>query len=61
MRRVSRLPLVLILVALLALVLGGVAGQEWRLFERTWFNLKTWWQPAENSMALDRYQVVIEA
>lgn len=61
MRRVSRLSLVLILVALLALVLGGVAGQEWRLFERTWFNLKTWWQPAENSMALDRYQVVIEA
>lgn len=61
MRRVFRLPLILLFVALLALVLGGVAGQEWRLFERTWFNLKTWWQPAENSMALDRYQVAIEA
>lgn len=61
MRRVFRLPIILILVGLLALVLGGVAGQEWRLFERTWFNLKTWWQPAENSMALDRYQVAVEA
>ena len=61
MRRVFRLPVILILVALLTLVLGGVAGQEWRLFERTWFNLKTWWQPAGNSMALDRYQVAVEA
>ena len=61
MRRVFRLPLVLILTGLLILVLGVMAGQEWRLFERTWFNLKTWWQPAENSMALDRYQVAVEA
>lgn len=61
MRRVFRLPVILILVALLTLVLGAMAGQEWRLFERTWFNLKAWWQPAENSMALDRYQVAVEA
>nr|WP_158458848.1 SdiA-regulated domain-containing protein [Pseudomonas fluorescens] len=56
-----RLPRVLLFIVLLALLLGGVAGQEFRLFERNWFNLKTWWQPAEDSMALDRYRVVIEA
>lgn len=59
MRR--RLPLVALLVALLSLALLGVAGQEYRLFERGWFNLKTWWQPAEQSIGLDRYRVVIEA
>ncbi|HKS14887.1 MAG TPA: SdiA-regulated domain-containing protein [Pseudomonas sp.] len=61
MRRVFRLPLVLLFVALSGLILGGVAGQEFRLFERAWFNLKTWWQPAQNSLALDRYQAVIQA
>ena len=58
MRRYVRLPLLLVIAGLLLL---GLAGQEFRLFERTWFNLKTWWQPAEQSMGLDRYRVVVEA
>ncbi|BBH43756.1 SdiA-regulated domain-containing protein [Pseudomonas sp. KU43P] len=58
MRRFARLPMVL---ALAVLLLIGVAGQEFRLFERAWFNLKTWWLPAEQSIGLDRYRVVVEA
>lgn len=58
MRRFVRLLLVL---AALGLLLLGWAGQEFRLFERGWFNLKTWWQPVERSIGLDRYRVVLEA
>ncbi|MFF7063257.1 SdiA-regulated domain-containing protein [Pseudomonas sp. NPDC008258] len=58
MRRFVRLFLIL---AVLGLLLLGWAGQEFRLFERGWFNLKTWWQPAEQSIGLDRYRVVVEA
>ena len=61
MRRYLRLPLIAAVVALLVLLLAGVAGQQYRLFERGWFNLKTWWQPAEQSIGLDRYRVVVEA
>ena len=48
-------------LAVIGLILLGLAGQEFRLFERGWFNLKAWWQPAEQSIGLDRYQVVVEA
>ncbi|PRN04035.1 DNA-binding protein [Pseudomonas sp. LLC-1] len=58
MRRFVRLFLILVALGLLLL---GWAGQEFRLFERGWFNLKTWWQPAEQSIGLDRYRVVVEA
>ena len=58
MRRFVRLFLVLVALGLLML---GWAGQEFRLFERGWFNLKTWWQPAGQSIGLDRYRVVVEA
>lgn len=58
MRRFVRLFLILVALSLLLL---GWAGQEFRLFERGWFNLKTWWQPAEQSIGLDRYRVVVEA
>ncbi len=58
MRRFVRLFLAL---AALGLLLLGWAGQEFRLFERGWFNLKTWWQPVERSIGLDRYRVVLEA
>lgn len=61
MRRFLRLPLIALSVGLLLALLLAVAGQQYRLFERGWFNLKTWWQPAEQSIGLDRYQVVIEA
>ncbi|MFD2640704.1 SdiA-regulated domain-containing protein [Pseudomonas japonica] len=54
-----RISLLALLAALLAVLL--FAGQHYRLFERGWFNLKTWWQPAEQSIGLDRYKVVIEA
>lgn len=58
--RLLRLPMILILACLCALLLAVAAGQEFRLFERGWFNLKTWWSPAEHSMGLDRYRVVVE-
>ena len=61
MRRYVRLPLVLAVIGLLAVLLLGVAEQQFRLLERGWFNFKTWWQPAEQSMGLDRYRVVTEA
>ncbi|WP_349975916.1 SdiA-regulated domain-containing protein [Pseudomonas sp. WHRI 8519] len=61
MRRYVRLPLILAVTGLLAVLLLGVAQQQFRLLERGWFNVKSWWQPAERSMGLDRYQVVIEA
>lgn len=53
--------LIFAVTASVLLLFAGVAGHEFRLFERGWFNLKTWWQPAQQSMGLDRYQVVLEA
>ncbi|KIC79769.1 SdiA-regulated domain-containing protein [Pseudomonas sp. C5pp] len=47
-------------LVVIGLILLGLAGQEFRLFERGWFNLKAWWQPAEQSIGLDRYRVVVE-
>lgn len=61
MRRLVRLPLIFLVLMLLVLGLLGVIGQERRLFERAWFNVQAWWQPAEQGMGLDRYKVVIEA
>ena len=61
MRRYIRLPLIALVVSLIALLLLAVAGQHYRLYERGWFNLKTWWQPAEQSMGLDQYRVVLQA
>jgi uncharacterized protein YjiK len=62
MRRLARpKPLLLILsvIALIALIAGG---QHLRLFERAWFNLNTLWQPVNaQSIALDQYQVAVEA
>jgi uncharacterized protein YjiK len=58
MRRFIRL---LVLLVFAGLLLLGLAAQEFRLFERGWFNLKTWWQPAEQGIGLDRYRVVVEA
>ncbi|MFJ4065600.1 SdiA-regulated domain-containing protein [Pseudomonas sp. NPDC089996] len=51
----------LLLLVFAGLLLLGLAAQEFRLFERGWFNLKTWWQPAEQGIGLDRYRVVVEA
>ncbi|WP_323113296.1 SdiA-regulated domain-containing protein [Pseudomonas guariconensis] len=59
MRR--RSSLFLFLVLCLALLVAGLATHEFRLFERGWFNLKAWWQPAEQGITLDRYRVMLEA
>lgn len=61
MRRYFRLPLLLLFLGLSSLLVMGLAAHEFRLFERGWFNLKTWWQPAEQGIGLGRYQVVLEA
>jgi uncharacterized protein YjiK len=62
MRRLARpKPLVLILSVIALIVLVAVA-QYLRLFERTWFNLYTLWQPQSSvSIGLDQYRVDIEA
>lgn len=59
MRR--HLHLIFAFIVLVVLLVLATAGHEFRLFERGWFNLKTWWQPAEQSIGLDRYRVAIEA
>jgi len=59
MRRHVRL--IFVFFVFVCLLVLGAAGHEFRLFERGWFNLKTWWQPAEQSIGLDRYQVLLEA
>ena len=61
MRRLARpKPLMLILLVIALIVLVAV-GQYLRLFERTWFNLHTLWQPeSEQSIGLDHYQVTVE-
>ncbi|RON03678.1 DNA-binding protein [Pseudomonas brassicacearum] len=52
-----------VLIVLFAAVVAlGAAGQHYRLFERGWFNLQAWLHPADGqSMALNDYQVVVEA
>jgi uncharacterized protein YjiK len=62
MRRLARPKPFLLLVALVALMLLGLAGQHYRFFERAWFNVHTWWQPADaRSMGLADYRVALEA
>ncbi|MDD0973570.1 SdiA-regulated domain-containing protein [Pseudomonas fontis] len=61
MRRYVRLPLIALIVSLLAVLLLGLAGQHYRLFERGWFNFKTYMQPAEDGIGLNHYRAVIEA
>ena len=51
-------------LAVLALLLLGLFAQEYRLFERAWFNLQQWQQAAKGqqaAMLLSDYQVDIEA
>ncbi|WP_339525227.1 SdiA-regulated domain-containing protein [Pseudomonas sp. EA_35y_Pfl2_R111] len=55
--------LLLSLVAL-ALLLLGLVGQEYRLFERAWFNVQQWQHAGDgqqDSMRLSDYQVDLEA
>ena len=62
MRRLARPQPFFLLVSLVALVLLVLAGQHYRLFERAWFNVQTWWQPADaRSIGLADYRVSLEA
>lgn len=61
MRRSIRVPLIVLVFGLLALLLLAAAGQHYRLFERGWFNLKTWWQPTEQGIGLGQYRAVLQA
>ncbi|EPL14814.1 SdiA-regulated [Pseudomonas sp. CF161] len=50
------------MLCLVALLLVGVAAQQYRLFERAWFNVQGLWQPADaRSIGLGDYRVEIEA
>ncbi|BBP62666.1 hypothetical protein PHLH5_02070 [Pseudomonas sp. Cab53] len=62
MRRLARpKPLILMLLAI-ALIASITMGQRLRLFERAWFNVNSFWNPAhEQAIALDQYRVTVEA
>ncbi|MFJ6830725.1 MULTISPECIES: SdiA-regulated domain-containing protein [unclassified Pseudomonas] len=62
MRRLARLKPLLLLLALV-IVIGAVAvAQNFRLFERAWFNWQAWRQPTQaQSIGLADYRVVLEA
>lgn len=62
MRQLARLKPLLLILLLAALIALAFVGQHLRLFERTWFNVQTWWQPADaRSMGLADYRVTLEA
>lgn len=62
MRRLARPKALSLMLCLLALLLVGVAAQQYRLFERAWFNVQGLWQPADaRSIGLGDYRVEIEA
>ncbi|MVV51366.1 DNA-binding protein [Pseudomonas sp. PB120] len=62
MRRLARPKPLLLILAVIALIALVSIGQYMRLFERTWFNLQTLWQPlSSESIGLDQYQVEVEA
>lgn len=62
MRRLARpKPLIFVLLTFV-LVLLITAGQYLRLFERAWFNINTLWHTgSEQAIALDKYQVTVQA
>jgi uncharacterized protein YjiK len=62
MRRLARpKPLIFVLLTFV-LVLLITAGQYLRLFERAWFNINTLWHTVgEQAIALDKYQVTVQA
>ena len=62
MRRLARPKALSLIVCLAALLVLGVAAQQYRLFERAWFNVQGLWRPADaRSIGLSDYRVVIEA
>ncbi|MGY2207028.1 SdiA-regulated domain-containing protein, partial [Pseudomonas tolaasii] len=61
MRRFARPKPAFFILLLIALATAGVVAQQFRLFERAWFNWQTWRHPAdERSIGLADYRVVLE-
>ncbi|WLH84560.1 SdiA-regulated domain-containing protein [Pseudomonas sp. FP2338] len=62
MRRLARPKPAFFTLLLLALVIAGAVAQNFRLFERAWFNLQHWRHPVdERSIGLNDYRVSLEA
>ena len=62
MRRLARPKPAFFILLLLALVIAGAVAQNFRLFERAWFNLQNWRHPVdERSIGLNDYRVSLEA
>jgi uncharacterized protein YjiK len=62
MRRLARAKFLMLILSVIALIVLVAVGQYLRLFERTWFNVQTLWQPMNaQSIGLDQYQVAVEA
>jgi uncharacterized protein YjiK len=62
MRRLARAKSLMLILSVIALIVLVAVGQYLRLFERTWFNVQTLWQPMNaQSIGLDQYQVAVEA
>ncbi|NWC93506.1 MULTISPECIES: SdiA-regulated domain-containing protein [unclassified Pseudomonas] len=62
MRRLARPKPAFFILILIALVACGVVAQQFRLFERAWFNWQSWRNPAgEHSIGLGDYRVTLEA
>ena len=61
MRRLARPKPAVFILLLLALVTAGLVAQQFRLFERAWFNWQVWYQPAdERAIGLADYRVTLE-
>jgi len=62
MRQLARPKPLIFLSLTVVLVLLIAAGQYLRLFERAWFNINTLWHTVgEQAIALDKYQVTVQA
>jgi len=62
MRRFARPKALSLMLCLVALLVVGIAAQQYRLFERAWFNVQGLWLPANaRSIGLGDYRVHIEA
>ena len=60
MRRLARPKPLMLILSVIALIMLVAVGQYLRLFERTWFNVQTLWQPMNaQSIGLDQYQVCL--
>ncbi|WP_193039769.1 SdiA-regulated domain-containing protein [Pseudomonas sp. K2] len=61
MRRLARPKPAFFILVLIALMGAGVVAQQFRLFERAWFNWQVWGQPVgERAIGLADYRVSVE-